>query len=168
MTIPLRPVMASRTRSAGRVSLWLLGCGPRTARRRWVGSRGEAPPGPGRRRRRPPAASARRSRRRTRCANRGAPAWRAGASLVRLDGVQGEGMRVDEDVRAGEAELREEALDALPGVANQCAAGDPLGRPGVGGDTEQPGRAADTPAVEDRAAVVPEQLSLGGRVSGRI
>jgi hypothetical protein len=34
--------------------------------------------------------------------------------------------------------------------------------------SEQPGRAADAPAVEDRAPVVPEQLSLGGRVSGRI
>lgn len=95
--------------------------------------------------------------------------WRAAVSPGwPCRGARAKGCALTSTYERVKPSSREEALDALPGVADQRAAGDPLGRPGIGGDTEQPGRAADAPAVKDRAPVVPEQLSLGGRVSGRI
>lgn len=49
-------------------------------------------------------------------------------------GMEGVGEGVDEHIAVGEAELAEEALDALAGVADEGAARDPFGRSGVGGD----------------------------------
>ena len=68
--------------------------------------------------------------------------------------------RVHAEVRLGEAELREEALDALARVADERAMRDPLGRPGVGSDAQEPRRPVEPSAVEDRPPRRPERLRL--------
>ena len=69
---------------------------------------------------------------------------------------------VDQDVAAGQAELRQEPLHPLARVADQGAAGDPFGRSRVGRDAEQPWPNGQSATVEDRSPVVPEQAAVRG------
>src|SRR5687768_565892 len=68
--------------------------------------------------------------------------------------------RVHEEVRARQAELGQEALDALAGVTDQRAVRDALRRPRVGGDAEQPRRPVEAAPIEDRPPRRPEGLRL--------
>ena len=71
--------------------------------------------------------------------------------------------RVHAEVRLGQPELREEALHPLARVADERPVGDPLGRPRVGRDAQEPRRPVEPPAVEDRPPRRPERLWLAGQ-----
>src|SRR6185369_8729504 len=78
--------------------------------------------------------------------------------LLRLNPVarvQGVGERVDAEVRLREAELLEEALDALPRVADERPVRDPLRRAGIRRDAQEARGAVEPSPVEDRPPVRP-------------
>jgi hypothetical protein len=68
--------------------------------------------------------------------------------------------RVDEGIAAGQTQSRQEALHPLTRIADQGPPDDPLGRSGVRRDPEETGCAVEPAAVEDRAPVVPEQITV--------
>ena len=82
----------------------------------------------------------------------------AGAATLAEHRVQ---ERVDEDVARRDAELGEEALDALAGLADEDAPADRLVRRRILAEHEHPRRAVEPAAVEDRSPLGAERV---GRV----
>lgn len=84
-------------------------------------------------------------------------------SLGLFPGMEGDGKGVHEDVRPYQAELGQESLRLLAGIADQGSTHEreALGRARIGGDSHQSRAAIQAAAIEHRPECIPE----GGRVA---
>jgi hypothetical protein len=67
--------------------------------------------------------------------------------------------RIEAEIGTREAELAQEALDALSRVAHKRASGDAFGWTGIGRDAQHARRAVEPATVEDRAPIEPQGVA---------